>query len=132
MFRLDKIRIYSKDRSAVIEMPVTRSLTVGGVEVSEETTMVSGKLVRDVRGIRPVLTGEWEWLPVETVSALHILLRQGGFFYVEYPDPAAGDSSGMFSISYPTTKVFRFVDGVPRWYGASLTMTAQEVIPCSQ
>ena len=96
--------------------------------MANEITMASGKRVKEMIGHRTVITAEWDWLPAKTITDLHALLRQGGYFLVEYPDPAAGDAAGMFSISYPETKIFKFNGTEPRWHGVSLTMTAQEVV----
>lgn len=125
MFRLEKLKI-SKN-GTTIEMPRVR-ITVGGEEVSNEITMASGKMVKEMIGHRIVVKGEWDWLPAQTITNLHRLLRQGGYFKVDYPDPVIGDSSGMFSISYPETKVFKFYGTEPRWHAVSLIMKAQEVI----
>ena len=122
---MDKIKI-SKGTTTV-EMPRAR-VSVGGEEVAKEITMASGKLVKEMIGHRAVVSAEWEWLPVDTIKSLHEMLRQGGYFLAEYPDPVAGGASGMFSISYPETKIFKFDGTEPRWYGVSLTMTAQEVV----
>lgn len=109
-------------------MPRIRKITIGGEEVCKEITMANGRLVKEILGFRIVLTAEWDWLPAETIKELHELLRQGGYFLVSYPDPAVGSGSGMFSVSYPETKIFRFNGAEPRWHGVSLTMTAQEVV----
>ena len=109
-------------------MPRVRAVAVGGVEVCNEITMASGKSVKEMIGFRATVAAEWDWLPAATITALHTLLRQGGYFYVEYPDPTGVDKAGYFSVSYPETRVFRFVNGVARWHGVSLTMTAQEVV----
>ena len=108
-------------------MPRIRKITVGGEEVCKEITMANGKLVKEMIGFRTVVSAEWDWLPANAIKDLHMLLRQGGYFSVEYPDPASGDSAGMFSISYPETKIFRFSGTEPRWHGVKLIMTAQEV-----
>ena len=123
---MDKIKI-SKN-GIEIEMPRVRKITVGGEEVANEITMASGKRVKEMIGHRTVVTAEWDWLPAKTITDLHALLRQGGYFQAEYPDPAIGDATGMFSISYPETKIFKFNGIEPRWHGVSLTMTAQEVV----
>lgn len=122
---MDKIKI-SKN-GITIEMPRVR-ITIGGEEVTNEITMASGKKVKEMIGFRAVIKGEWDWLPAKTIADLHALLRQGGYFQVEYPDPAIGDAIGMFGVSYPETKVFKFNGTEPRWHGVSLTMTAQEVV----
>lgn len=109
-----------------IEMPRVRSINVGGEEVSNEITMANGKKVKEMIGFRTVINAEWDWLPAEIIRDLHDLLRQGGYFEVEYPDPT-GTLTGMFSISYPTSKIFKFYGDEPRWHNVTLTMRGQEV-----
>ena len=122
---MDKITI--SDGMTEIEMPRIRNVTVGGEEVANEVTMASGKIVKEMIGFRTVVTAEWDWLPAETITALHIMLRKGGFFTVSYPDPAVGDITAQFSVSYPTSKIFRFIGSTPFWHDVKLTMKAQEV-----
>ena len=109
-------------------MPRTRSLTVGAEEVARTAKMASGRVVKDIVGARITLHAEWNWLPAETITQIHALLRKGGFFEVEYPDPELGQSVGMFEISMPTSGVFKFEGGTPRWKDVSLDLSAQEVI----
>jgi hypothetical protein len=123
---LDKITI--SDGITIIEMPRVKNVAVGGEEVAVEVQMASGKLVKEMIGTRIVVTAEWDWLPADTVNALHTLLRQGGFFTVSYPDPSAGDVMALFSISYPTSRIFRFIGTTPCWHDVKLTMRAQEVV----
>lgn len=111
-----------------IAMPRTRSLTVGAEEVANTAKMASGKMVKDITGARIKLHAEWNWLPAETITQIHALLRKGGFFEVEYPDPELGQSVGMFEIGMPTSGVFKFEGGTPRWKDVSLDLSAQEVI----
>ena len=89
--------------------------------------MVSGRKVQYMQGFRPSFTAEWDWFPNDLLAQLTALLRQGGFFKVNYPDQDGTEKSGKFSISYPSTGIFKFKDGKPMWYGVSLTFTAQEV-----
>lgn len=123
---MDKIQITSG--GTVLTMPRTRNIEMGGEIVAKTVTMASGRNVQYIQGFRPSFTAEWDWFPNDLLAELVQMLRGGGFFYVEYPDQDGNDHSGMFSISYPNTKVFRYVDGVPMWRGVSLTFTAQEVI----
>lgn len=115
------------DGTTTIQMPRTRSLKVGGEQVGKNVTMASGKVVKEIIGFRTKLSAEWNWLPADTITKIHRLLRKGGFFLVKYPDPDKGDTEGMFEIKPPESGVFKFVDGKPRWKDVSLTMTAQEV-----
>lgn len=112
-----------------VTMPRTRSISVGGDEVSTSTTMASGKTVKDVVGYRRTITAKWDYVPAASITALLGLLRQGGFFSVEYTDPEDGETSGVFDISPPTLDIFAYRGGAPIWHNVTLTMTAQEVDP---
>jgi len=123
---MDKIRIASADRSMSIEMPRVKDITVGATEAANTVTMASGKVVKDMIGYRTTLQATWDFVPVDTLTALAVLLRSGGFFYVEYPAPS-GDASGMFEIEYPTMTIFAYKNGTAVWHDVKLKMTAQEV-----
>jgi hypothetical protein len=120
-------QITISDGVTTITMPKVRKVSVGGAEVAKEVTMASGKMVKDVIGHRTVVEAEWDYVPASTIATLHSLLRQGGYFSVGYPDPDGTYKSGSFSVSYPTSKIFKFKNGVAMWHSVSLTMTAQEV-----
>ena len=122
---MDKITITKNNIS--LTLPRTRDISFTCEEVGTETEMASGKLVKDIRGYRPVIKASWDYFPAEDLTKLISLLRQGGFYNVNYPDEA-GEKNGRFKISYPETKIFKFVNGVPMWHGVDLTFTAQEVI----
>ena len=111
-----------------IEMPRTKSIEIGGEYESKETTMASGKIVRDVIGWRTELTAEWEWVPAGLLAQLVPIARSGEFVTIQYPDSTGEDASGVFSIEIGEQKVFKFVDGEPMWYNVQLTATAQEVV----
>lgn len=121
--------IIISDGAAVIAMPPTKTLTIGGEEVGKTVVMASGKKVKETVGFRVKLSAEWNWLPAQTMQQLHHMLRQGGFFRVQYPDPEAGGTEGMFEIPPPTSGIFKFESGSPRWKDVALEMTAQEVQP---
>lgn len=123
---MDKIKIYSADRTVCIEMPRVKDIKVGASEVSHKVTMASGKVVKDMIGYRPTVQATWDYVPADTLTALAVLLRSGGFFYVEYPAPD-GDANGTFEIAYPTMSVFSFVNGTAVWHNVQLKMTAQGV-----
>lgn len=127
MFLLDKIILYSKGRTLKIELPRVKDIEVGGDTVYKETQMASGRKVRDIVGFRVSVKASWEWLPAETIKRVHELLRSGQYIYAEYPDPVKGKGEGLFDISYPESKIFKFNGTEPRWYGITLTMAAQEV-----
>lgn len=123
---MDKIKIYNEALTQSVTMPRVKKITVGAKEVSKTVTMASGKVVKDMIGYRTTVNAEWDWLPAETLSALAVLLRSGGFFYVEYPSPS-GDASGVFEIAYPSMQIFGFKNSVAVWHDVKLSMTAQEV-----
>lgn len=108
-------------------MPDTRKITIGGESVFREAQMASGKIVRDEIGFRTIITAEWEYVPAKKTTDLHALLRGGGFFKVTYPDPALGDTTNVFSIEPPETRVFKFIKDTPMWAYITLVFTAQEV-----
>lgn len=110
-----------------ITMPPTKSLAVGGEMVEKSVTMASGKTIKWVVGYRAKLKAEWNWLPQDTITKIHRLIRQGGFFNVQYPDPDKGDTSALFEITMPESGVFKFTGNAPRWKDVSLEFTAQEV-----
>lgn len=122
MWHLDNIVIDG------IEMPRTKSIEIGGEYESKETTMASGKIVRDVIGWRTELTAEWEWVPAGLLAQLVPIARSGEFVTIQYPDSTGEDASGVFSIDIGEQKVFKFVNGEPMWYNVELTATAQEVV----
>ena len=124
---MQTLKIYNA-QDAAIELPRTKKISMGGELVATEVTMVSGRKVQYVQGFRPSFTAEWEWFPNDLLAQLTNLLRQGGYFKVEYPDQDGTDKSGYFAVSYPNTGIFKFKDGRPMWYGVSLVFTAQEVL----
>ena len=123
---MDKIKISSADRIVTVEMPRVKDITAGAEEVANAVTMASGKVVKDMIGYRITLQASWDYVPAATLTALAVLLRSGGFFYVEYPSPA-GDAAGMFEIEYPDMRVFAYKNGTAVWHDVQLKMTAQEV-----
>lgn len=109
-------------------MPRTRSIEVGGAYESKESTMASGKIVRDIIGWRTELSAEWEWVPAGLLAQLVPIARSGEFVEIQYPDSDGNDASGIFTIEIGSQKIFKFVNGIPMWYNVELTATAQEVV----
>lgn len=126
VLHLDKITIYSADKSRSITLPRVRDIEVGAEEESKTVTMASGKTVKDILGYRANITAVWDWIPADLVTELLNLLKSGAFLWVEYPAPD-GSGAGFFSIEYPTLSVFCYRDGIPVWHDMTLSMTAQEV-----
>lgn len=53
---MDKITIYSADKSRSITLPRVRDIEVGAEEESKTVTMASGKTVKDILGYRTNIT----------------------------------------------------------------------------
>ena len=90
--------------------------------------MAGGNVVRDIKGFRPGYSFSWDYIPAAVVNQLIPMLRAGGYFTVEYPDTDGTDKTGVFLISYPQPKVFKFIGGVPMWHDFSLTISSRVVI----
>lgn len=120
-----KLKIYDNDTA--IEMPKAR-YSLSAEEVSTETTVMSGKIVKDILGYRTVLNVEWDWVPADMLSKIVKLIRTGKFREVEYQDIDSTLKKEYFKISQPEPEVFTFKeDGTAIWRRVKLTMTAQEV-----
>ena len=120
-----KLKIYDNDTA--IEMPKAR-YSLSAEEVSTETTVMSGKIVKDILGYRTVLNIEWDWVPADMLSKIVKLIRTGKFREVEYQDIDGTLKKEYFKISQPEPEVFTFKeDGTAIWRRVKLTMTAQEV-----
>lgn len=111
-----------------LTMPRTKTLEIGGSYESQEATMASGKIVRDVLGWRIELTATWEWIPADLLAKIVQLSRSGKFVEITYPDSSGQAASGLFAIEIGNQKIFKFVNGEPMWYNVELSATAQEVI----
>ena len=108
-------------------MPKAR-YSLSAEEVSTETTVMSGKIVKDILGYRTVLNVEWDWVPADMLSKIVKLIRTGKFREVEYQDIDSTLKKEYFKISQPEPEVFTFKeDGTAIWRRVKLTMTAQEV-----
>lgn len=120
-----KLKIYDNDTA--IEMPKAR-YSLSAEEVSTETTVMSGKIVKDILGYRTVLNVEWDWVPADMLAKIVKLIRTGKFREVEYQDIDSTLKKEYFKISQPEPEVFTFKeDGTAIWRRVKLTMTAQEV-----
>lgn len=123
---MDKIIIYSFDKSSFVTMPRTRQISVGAQAVNKNITMASGKVVKDLIGYRTSVKATWDYVPADTITTLTGILRNNEFCYVKYPSPN-GSCEGYFEISYPTINVFAFKNNIAVWHDVTLTMNAQEV-----
>ena len=111
-----------------ITMPRTRKVTEAGELVFTEKPMASGLRVRDIIGFRPGFSYEWDYVPSSTITPLVTMLRTGGFFTVNYFDTDGTDKQGVFSIDYPSFRIFTFRNDVPMWRDCKLTIKAQGVV----
>lgn len=122
---MDKITMYAADDTAY-ELPRTRDYTVSVEEIGTTKVMLSGKEKRDITGYRSIITVNWDWFPAETLTAILPLIRSGNFIRCTLPLPE-GTADAMFSVSMPSPRIFKFVNGAPMWRDISLTFRAQEV-----
>lgn len=121
----DRLTIYGTNET--IEMPKVR-YTLTHEEESEETTMMSGKIVKDILGYRTVISAEWDYVPAADLAKLVKLLRGGEFLEVEYQDTEGQKLRDKFKISQPEPEVFTYLsDGTAVWRSIKLKLTAQEV-----
>lgn len=119
------LKIYNGNTA--IEMPKIK-YSITAEEESEESIMMSGKIVKDILGYRTVISAEWDWVPAGTLAAIVKLIRDGKFRDVEYQDVDGTTKKEKFKISQPEPEIFKFgTDGVARWRSVKIKMTAQEV-----
>lgn len=118
--------IYDDGTDRII-MPRTRPFTLGGVTVEKKVYLAGGKLVKEIIGIRDTFTAEWDWVPVDDITRLIAMLRRGQIISVTMFDPVDGEQTKLYNVSYPELKVWRYIDGVPRWHDITLTHEAQEL-----
>jgi hypothetical protein len=122
---ISNITIYSGTESIV--MPQVR-YTLSAEEESDETTMMSGRIVKDILGYRTVIDAEWDWVPASDLAKLISLIRSGSFLETEYQDVDGQTKKENFKFSQPEPEVFTFQkDGTAVWHTVKLKMTAQEV-----
>lgn len=122
---MDKITI--SNGVTTITMPRTNSVVDSGEVLATESTMASGKIVRDIKGFRAGFTYSWDYVPADTIAQLVAFARTGGFFTVGYFDVDGTEKSGTFSLSYPAFGVFCYKNGVAVWHNCKLTIKAQGV-----
>ena len=122
---ISNITIYNKAEK--IEMPKVR-YTLTQEEESEETIMMSGRIVKDILGYRTVVEAEWGWVPAQTIAKLTAWIRAGKFLEAEYQDLDGTVKRKAFKFSQPEPEVFTYKnDGTAVWHKVKLKMTAQEV-----
>ena len=122
------IKIYNKGQTTFLELPKTRDVKNGGEMVYEETTMISGKSVMDIRGYRAGFSATWDWFPNDLLTQVLTLIRQGGYFPVEFTDDMGNTEIKAYKVSQNgQSSIFTFRNNMPVWHGLTLDFTAQEV-----
>lgn len=111
-----------------IVMPKAKKVSDAGELIFKESTMASGKIVRDIKGFRPAFKYEWDYVPASTITSLINILRSGSSVSVNYFDVDGIDKQGVFYLSYPSFEVFKFKDGIPMWHKCSITIKSQGVL----
>lgn len=125
------LKIYDDNSNAIV-MPRVR-YTLASEEMSEESVMMSGRIVKDILGYRIIISAEWEWVPADMLAYVVNMIRSGKFRYVEYQDVNGAVRKEKFSISQPEPEIFTFTDdGTAVWRTVKLKMTAQEVTSSDQ
>lgn len=125
------LKIYDDNSNAIV-MPRVR-YTLASEEMSEESVMMSGRIVKDILGYRIIISAEWEWVPADMLAYVVNMIRSGKFRYVEYQDVNGAVRKEKFSISQPEPEIFTFADGgTAVWRTVKLKMTAQEVTSSDQ
>lgn len=121
------IIIYSKDETESYTLPKVRDMQNGGEVVYKEVQMAAGNLVHYVQGYRAKLSINFDYFPADLLADIMGLIRQGGWFRVDYPDTNGTDKTGYFKITPGTMGVFKFADGKPVWRGLKLDFVAREL-----
>ena len=105
-----------------LTLPYTKLISYGGEYVGKETVMASGLITYDEVGFRPTVTYTYDYLPAETMSALHRLLRANRVYNCRYLSPESNTSEyGQCIFDYPTADYFAYLNGKPVWHNAAIT-----------
>lgn len=98
-------------------------------ELSQNLEMISGRVVKEVRGYVQVIQVQYSYLDKDLWSSLAPVLRSGRSFPVAYlPDDGTDLVSGTFIVTSMTDPTFSFsANGVPYWTGLSFSL--REVKP---
>lgn len=96
------------------------------VELSETVEMISGRIVKEVRGWSRVIEYSYDCLDPATWRTLAAALRAGTALAVDYlPDTAAGTAlqSGTFIVTNLQNPTFAFSDGgLPVWRNIAFSL----------
>lgn len=95
-------------------------------EVAISKVMASGKIVKDVIGMRKTVSAAYGYVPAADIVKLNAIVSECGFHKVTYPG-IGGDETSYFSISQIGYTAFKFIDGVAMWSDVQLVLEAQGV-----
>lgn len=98
-------------------------------ELSQSIEMISGRMVKEVRGYVQVIQAQYSYIDKTTWERLAPVLRSKKSFTVAYlPDDGTELVTGTFLVSSITDPTFSFsANGVPYWTGLGFTL--REVKP---
>ena len=115
--------------TVMLSNDITFSVAPEPIETS--TTMISGKVVIDTRGMRNTLETPLIWLTTEQLELLKRMIATERILTVTYPD-VDGDRTEKMVFEMPTYRAFKFDEnGVEYYYGVTLLARGQEVIQYS-
>lgn len=113
-------RISVTDGESVVVLLTDLEFEIKPEFVGETATMASGRVVRDLVGIKNTLHIPTGWLSPEDLALLCRMIARGRPLTVRYPD-VDGDHEDAFWIDPPVRKTFSYgPDGVKQWYGVEL------------
>jgi len=114
------------DGTNTVTLKNNLEFTITPKDIGPQTTMVSGKTVFDIVGVKNTLSIP-AWLPAEDVVKLRAMIRTKHVLTVTYPSPE-GDQTKLFLFEEPVWKPFRYGNsGVEIWYSTVLELTQQGV-----
>lgn len=98
-------------------------------ELSQSIEMISGRMVKEVRGYVQVIQAQYSYIDKTTWERLAPVLRSKKSFTVAYlPDDGTDLVTGTFLVTSITDPTFSFsANGIPYWTG--LAFSLREVKP---
>lgn len=98
-------------------------------ELGESLAMISGRMVREIRGVVQMISYSYDYMGNEGWRRLASVLRSGRSFPVTYlPDDSDEMRTGTFLVDSMTNPTFAFSrDGVGLWHNIAFTL--REVAP---
>lgn len=96
--------------------------------LSQEIEMISGRIVREVRGMVQMISYSYDFMGNDTLRALNRVIRSGKAFPVTYlPDDSDEMRSGVFITREQSNPTFFFAHGdQPYWRNVSFLLREVE------